>query len=90
MDEKELRDLKDQVDDTHRMVAKLYKFEKNRRFWRALKIILIIVIIVGAYYAILPVFNKVLDTYNNFSNGVTNIQNFQLPWQKADAEEVQP
>jgi Ni,Fe-hydrogenase I cytochrome b subunit len=90
MDEKEFRDLKTQVDDTHRMVAKLYKFEKNRRFWRALKIIILAVIIVGAYYAILPVFNRVLDTYNNFSNGVTNIQNFQFPWQKDGAGEVQP
>ncbi len=89
MEEKELQDLKEKVDDTHRMVVKLYRFEKNRRFWRALKFILIIVIIVGAYYAILPVFRDVLDTYNNFSSGVSDIQNFQFPWQKDASAEAQ-
>lgn len=74
------QELKKMVVETHQMVSKLYKFEKNRRFWRVLKFVLIIVIIVGAYYAILPVFRKVLDTYNAFSAGVTNIQNIELPW----------
>ena len=86
MDEKEFRDLKAQVDDTHRMVARLYKFEKSRRLWRALKIIILAVIIVGAYFAILPVFNRALDTYNSFSNGVSNIQNFQFPWQNGQEQ----
>lgn len=84
MDEKELREMKLKVDETHKMVSKLFRFEKNRRFWRALKLILIIVIIAGAYYAILPVFKNVLDTYNNFSKGVSDIQNFQFPWQQSD------
>lgn len=89
MDEKELREMKLKVDETHRMVSKLFRFEKNRRFWRALKLILIIVIIAGAYYAILPVFKNVLDTYNSFSKGVSDIQNFSLPWQNKEVE-VQP
>lgn len=81
MDERELKEMKIKLDDTHKMVSKLYKFEKNRRFWRVLKFIAFAVIIVGAYFTILPVFNKVLDTYNSLSNGVTNIQNIQFPWQ---------
>lgn len=89
MEEQELREMKIKVDDTHKMVSKLYRFEKNRRFWRALKLILIIVIIAGAYYAILPVFKNVLDTYNSFSNGVSDIQNFSFPWQ-SEAVETQP
>lgn len=89
MDEKEFRDLKETVLDTHRMVSRLYKFEKNRRLWRALKFILLTVIIVGAYYAALPFFKRVLDTYNSFSSGVTNIQNFQFPWQKDASAEAQ-
>jgi Ni,Fe-hydrogenase I cytochrome b subunit len=84
MEEKDFRDLKNRVEETHQMVLKLYKFEKNRRFWRALKLIFIIVIIVGAYFAILPVFKKVLDTYNSFSNGVTQIENLKLPWSSND------
>lgn len=87
MDEKETRDMKMKLDETYKMVSKLYKFEKNRRFWRVLKFIVIAVIIVGAYYAVLPVFREVLDTYNSFSNGVTNIQNFEFPWQKSDSAE---
>lgn len=87
MEEKELQDLKETVMDTHRLVKKLYKFEKTRRFFRVLKTILIIVIIVGAYFAILPVFNRALDTYNSFSSGVSNMQNFQFPWQKDAAVE---
>ncbi len=77
MEDQELRKM---VLETHQMVSKLYKFEKNRRFWRALKFILIIVIIVGAYFAILPVFNRVLETYNSFSNGVNDLQKLELPW----------
>ncbi len=86
MEDKELHEMKIKLDETHRMVSKLYKFEKNRRFWRALKFVLIIVIIAGAYYAVLPIFKNVLDTYNNFSNSVSDIQNFHFPWQNADAE----
>jgi Ni,Fe-hydrogenase I cytochrome b subunit len=77
MEDQELRKM---VLETHQMVSKLYKFEKNRRFWRALKFILIIVIIVGAYFAILPVFNRVLETYNSFSNEVNDLQKLELPW----------
>lgn len=80
MEEREFQELKERVDDIHRMVMKLYKFERTRRFFRVLKFALLIVIIVGAYYALSPVFNRALDTYNSFSTGVTNIQNFQFPW----------
>ena len=80
------QELKKMVEDTHRMVARLYKFEKNRRLWRALKIIILAVIIVGAYYAVLPIFKRTLDTYNSFSTGVSNLENLQFPWQK-DATE---
>ncbi len=89
MEEKELQDLRQTVLDTHRMVSRLYKFEKNRRLFRALKFILLAVIIVGAYYAALPFFRKVLDTYNQISTGVTDVQNFQLPWQKGASTEAQ-
>ncbi len=78
MEERELREMKAKIDETHKMVSKLYRFEKNRRFWRALKLILIAVIIVGAYFAILPIFKRTLDTYNSFSSGISNIQNFKL------------
>lgn len=88
MEDKELKEMKAKVDETYRMVSRLYKFEKNRRFWRALKFILIIVIIAGAYFAILPVFKRALDTYNSFSSGVSDIQNFKLPWQSN--AEVEP
>lgn len=74
------------LNETHMMVSKLYRFEKNRRFWRALKFIFIIVIIVGAYFAIAPVFKSVIDTYESFSSGVTDIQNFKFPWQQAEVE----
>lgn len=90
MEDKEFRDLKAQVDDTHRMVAKLLKFEKNRRLWRALKLIILAVIILGAYFAILPIFKRTLDTYNSFSSGISNLENFQFPWQKDKPEEIQP
>lgn len=89
MDEKEFRDLKETVLDTHRMVSRLYKFERHRRFWRALKFILLAVIIVGAYYAVLPFFKDLLYTYNSLSSGVSDIQNFQFPWQKDEAVEPQ-
>lgn len=58
------------------MVQKLYKYQRRQVFFKVLKTIVIIVIIVGAYYAILPVFNKLIDTYNGISQGVTNVQNF--------------
>ena len=32
VDEKETRDMKMKLDETYKMVSKLYKFEKNRRF----------------------------------------------------------
>ena len=80
VEDKDFAELKNKVEETHKMVSKLYRFEKNRRFWRVLKTIVIIVIIVGAYYAVLPVFKKVLDTYNSFSAGVSNLENFTLPW----------
>lgn len=80
VEDKDFAELKNKVEETHKMVSKLYRFEKNRRFWRVLKTIVIIVIIVGAYYTVLPVFKKVLDTYNSFSAGVSNLENFTLPW----------
>jgi len=86
MDEKELRDMRIKLNETHQMVSKLYRFEKNRRFWRALKFIFIAVIIVGAYFAIAPVFKSVVDTYSSFSNGVSNIQDFKFPWQAGEPE----
>jgi Ni,Fe-hydrogenase I cytochrome b subunit len=86
MDDRDMRAMKEMVEDTHRMVSRLYKFERNRRFWRFLKFILLAVIIVGAYYAVLPFFNNVLDTYNSISNGVTEVQNFKFPWQKAEED----
>jgi hypothetical protein len=72
MDEKELIDLKEQVNDTHRLVVKLYKYQKRESFFRVLKMVVILVIIVGAYYALSPVFTKLANTYNNVSNGVLN------------------
>ena len=89
MEEREFAELKEKVDETHRMVSRLYKFEKNRRLLRALKFTLLAVIIVGAYYAALPFFRKVLDTYNQISTGVADVQNFQLPWQKDASAEAQ-
>jgi Ni,Fe-hydrogenase I cytochrome b subunit len=86
MEDREFRELKDKVEDTHRMVSRLYKFEKRRRFWRVLKFVALAVIIVGAYYAILPFFKNILDTYNSISSGVTEVQNFKFPWQKAEEE----
>lgn len=83
MEDRELQEMKTKVDETYKMVSKLYKFEKNRRFWRALKFIFAAVIIVGAYYAILPVFKSLIDTYNSVSSGVSDIQNFKFPWQKS-------
>lgn len=68
------------VEDTHRMVSKLYKFEKRRRFFQALKTIIIIAIIVGAYYTILPVFNSLMDSYNQLSSQMTDIKNISFPW----------
>lgn len=88
MEEKELREMKMKVDETHKMVSKLYRFEKNRRFWRALKLILIAVIIVGAYFAVLPIFKSAIDTYTSFSSGVENMQNFKFPWQSAEEPEA--
>jgi hypothetical protein len=73
-------ELKQTILDTHRMVTKLYKYQKRQNLFRVLKTIVILVIIVGAYYAILPVFEKVLNTYNSLSNGVSNIQNINFPW----------
>jgi hypothetical protein len=74
------QELKQTILDTHRMVTKLYKYQKRQNLFRVLKTIVILVIIVGAYYAILPVFEKVLNTYNSLSNGVSNIQNINFPW----------
>ncbi len=71
MEDPELRQM---VEDTHRMVSKMYKFQKRQILFRLLKTILLIVIIVGAYFAVLPFFNNAIDTYNDFSNGVTNFQ----------------
>ncbi len=69
MEDQELRKM---VEDTHRMVSKMYKYQKRQVFFRLLKTILLIVIIVGAYFAVLPFFKNALDTYNNFSTGVGN------------------
>jgi hypothetical protein len=74
------QELKQTILDTHRMVTKLYKYQKRQNLFRVLKTIVILVIIVGAYYAVLPVFEKVLNTYNSLSNGVSNIQNINFPW----------
>lgn len=71
MDDQELKQM---VQDTHKMVSKMYKFQKRQIFFRLLKTILIIVIIVGAYFAVLPFFKNALDTYNNFSTGVSNFE----------------
>ena len=71
MDDQELKQM---VQDTHRMVSKMYKFQKRQVFFRLLKTILIIVIIVGAYFAVFPFFKNALDTYNNFSTGVSNFE----------------
>lgn len=77
-------ELKKMVEDTHRMVQKLYKFEKRRRFFQALKTIIIIAIIVGAYYTILPVFNSLLDSYNQLSEQISDIKNISFPWSKSE------
>lgn len=86
MEDKELQEMKVKVDETHRMVSRLYKFEKNRRLFRVLKFVIFAVIIVGAYFAILPVFNRALDTYNGFSSGIADIQNFKFPFGNNEAE----
>ena len=83
------QELKKMVEDTHRMVSKMYKYQKRQIIFRLLKTVLLIVIIVGAYFAVLPFFNNALDTYNNFSSGVSDIQNFQFPWQKDASAEAQ-
>jgi len=77
-------ELKKMVEDTHRMVQKLYKFEKRRRFFQALKTMIIIAIIVGAYYTILPVFNSLLDSYNQLSEQISDIKNISFPWSKSE------
>ena len=69
------QELKKMVEDTHRMVSKMYKYQKRQIIFRLLKTILLIVIIVGAYFAVLPFFNNALNTYNNFSSGVSNFGN---------------
>jgi polyferredoxin len=71
MEDPELRKM---IEETHRMVSQMYKYQKRQIFFRLLKTILIIVIIVGAYFAVLPFFNNALDTYNNFSSGVSNFE----------------
>jgi uncharacterized membrane protein len=74
--ENRLKELEQIVEDTHRMVEKLYKYQRRAQFFRVLKLVLIIVIIVGAYYAVLPIFDKLVKTYNDVQNGVVNVQNF--------------
>ena len=69
------QELKKMVEDTHRMVSKMYKYQKRQIIFRLLKTVLLIVIIVGAYFAVLPFFNNALNTYNNFSSGVSNFGN---------------
>lgn len=72
MDEKDLRDLKSQVNDTHKLVVKIYKYQRRQAFFRTLKIVIIFVIIVGAYFALSPIFSKLADTYSNISSGMIN------------------
>lgn len=80
MEEQEFKEMKQKLDDTHRLVYKLYRFERRRQIFRLLKFVILIVIIVGAYYALSPVFTRVLDTYSSFSSGVSDIQNFKFPF----------
>jgi hypothetical protein len=75
MEDGELNELRSEVKDIHRMVAKIYKYQKRQAFFRILKTIFIFVIIVGAYYALSPVFTRLADTYNNVSNSFSNFGN---------------
>lgn len=72
MENNELRDLREMVEDTHHMVSKIYKYQKRQNFFRVLKTIFLIVIIVGAYFAILPAFEKLKATYNDINDGISN------------------
>lgn len=72
MDDKELRKL---ILDIHRKVDKIHSWQKRERTFKAVKWVIIIIVFIGAYYALSPIFKSVMTAYEEISNSLTEVQN---------------